>query len=239
MESRPLIGPSIWVGVWIKVGARHESPSALGISHLLEHSVFDETRAHPRNKIISRVERLGGEIGAATSKEYTLYYANVPRDSAKPIVRLMLDAIFRPDLTREALTKEKRIITDEIRSMPDSPDEYSWHILGQESWRGQALGHPPSGTVRTVLQVSLRDLLSYWRSNYVPNRVIVTLTGSRIPHEIDEFVEAKLGSLRGRNGPIRTTPPRFRAGMKMIRAPWQHPLIIASFEIKSAVRWLF
>src|SRR6266571_359854 len=95
VESRPLIGPSIWVGVWIKVGARHESPRALGISHLLEHSVFDETRAHPRNKIISRVERLGGEIGAATSKEYTLYYANVPRDSAKPIVRLMLDAIFR------------------------------------------------------------------------------------------------------------------------------------------------
>ena len=65
------------VGVWLKQGSAHESASARGLSHLLEHLVFKGTERRSAHEIALSLESLGGGLDAYTSREHTSYQARV------------------------------------------------------------------------------------------------------------------------------------------------------------------
>jgi len=66
------------IGVWVGVGARDEPGEQAGISHFLEHILFKGTQTRSAIQISQTVDRVGGDINAFTSKEYTAYYCRMP-----------------------------------------------------------------------------------------------------------------------------------------------------------------
>ena len=68
---------SVALGIWAAAGSRDELPAEAGISHFLEHMMFKGTPTRSAKEISEAFERLGAEVNAFTSKEYTCYYSRV------------------------------------------------------------------------------------------------------------------------------------------------------------------
>ena len=66
---------SVALGMWIGVGSRNEDPTRAGISHLIEHLIFKGTAEYSAWDIARIFDQMGGELNAATAKEYTLVHA--------------------------------------------------------------------------------------------------------------------------------------------------------------------
>src|SRR5437879_13689894 len=65
------------IGVWVGVGARHETTAVNGVSHLLEHMAFKGTRRRNARAIAEEIENVGGHSNAWTSRENTAHFARV------------------------------------------------------------------------------------------------------------------------------------------------------------------
>src|SRR4030095_2940928 len=65
------------LGVWVGAGARHETPSEMGLAHMLEHMAFKGTATRSARDIATEIEAVGGELNAYTAREQTAFHARV------------------------------------------------------------------------------------------------------------------------------------------------------------------
>ncbi|MFP5489269.1 MAG: M16 family metallopeptidase [Acidimicrobiia bacterium] len=98
---------SVSIGVWVGVGARDEPAPVSGVSHFLEHLLFKGTATRGAIEISRQVDRLGGDINAFTSKEYTAYYCRVPARHAAVGVELLGDVLTAPALRDDDIESER------------------------------------------------------------------------------------------------------------------------------------
>ena len=59
-ERHPYVR-SVSLGVWVRVGSAHETPSINGISHFIEHMVFKGTETRTPLELATVLESLGGD----------------------------------------------------------------------------------------------------------------------------------------------------------------------------------
>lgn len=65
------------IGVWVGVGSRYESPCEAGSAHFIEHMLFKGTAQHSASELAERMDAIGGQVNAYTTREGTCYYARV------------------------------------------------------------------------------------------------------------------------------------------------------------------
>src|ERR1700677_4503228 len=98
------------VGVWVNCGARHETVSQMGVSHLLEHMAFKGTERRSARAIAEEIETVGGHLNAYTSREHTAYYARILKDDVPLAVDLLSDILQNSVFDAEELTRERTVI---------------------------------------------------------------------------------------------------------------------------------
>ncbi|MDD2813833.1 MAG: insulinase family protein, partial [Bacteroidales bacterium] len=64
-----------YFGLLVNTGSRDESDEEHGIAHFIEHVIFKGTKHRKAYHILSRLDDVGGEINAYTTKEETAFYA--------------------------------------------------------------------------------------------------------------------------------------------------------------------
>ena len=173
---------SISAGVWVGVGARDEPEHLSGVSHFLEHLLFKGTATRSAREISQTVDRVGGDINAFTTKEYTCYYARV-LDQDLPLAidvvcDVVVDALIRP----EDVEAERGVILEEIAMNDDDPgdlvhDEFAAAIFGDSP-----LGRPILGTAQTIEAISRNSINSFYRRRYRPEGMVVAAAGN-LEHE--------------------------------------------------------
>ena len=102
------------IGVWIGVGARDEPAEVAGVSHFLEHLLFKGTETRSATQISQSVDRVGGDINAYTSKEYTTFYCRVPGRVVDFGIELLGDVLSEPALRDGDIESERQVILDEL-----------------------------------------------------------------------------------------------------------------------------
>ena len=115
--------PVVYCGFAINVGARDEHDDEHGIAHFIEHLLFKGTRRRSNLQIIKRLEDVGGELNAYTTKEETFVYATVPRKYAERAIELLADIVLDSTFPQEELVKEREVVFEEIEMYNDSPSE--------------------------------------------------------------------------------------------------------------------
>src|SRR3954451_10150054 len=114
---------SATVGFWMPVGSRDEGPEALGSTHFLEHLLFKGTARRSALDIAVAFDAVGGEHNAATSKEYTCYYAKV-RDKDLPMaVDVIADMLTSSLIERGEFETERGVILEELAEASDDPSD--------------------------------------------------------------------------------------------------------------------
>jgi predicted Zn-dependent peptidase len=169
------------IGVWIGVGSRFERPSEAGISHFIEHMLFKGTPRLSAQEIAQIFDGLGGEVNAATSKDYTVVYTRVLDEHLDAAFPVMADMLASPSWAD--LDQEREVVLEEIAMYEDDPHDQVHDLIGEAVFPGQALGRPVIGTADVIGSVGEDDMRTYHRGHYVAGNMVVAAAGS-IDHDL-------------------------------------------------------
>ena len=142
---------SFSIGVWVRVGARHETLAEAGMSHFLEHMVFKGTRTRDAFELAMALESVGGHLDAFTGREVTLFDARALDEHLDLAVEVLADLVLCPRLDPQDLEKEKKVILDEIHTYEDTPDERIHDLFADVVWAGHPLGNRIPRSLKNVL----------------------------------------------------------------------------------------
>ncbi len=202
---------SVSVGVWAGSGARCEDDTNQGVSHFLEHMLFKGTESRTAKQIADEFDSVGGQLNAFTEKEYTCYFARVLKEHLPMAVGVLSDMFLNSKLDPSEIELEKGVVLEEIKRHEDSPDDLIHDMFAQLVWSGHPLGRPVLGTSETVGNLTREDLVSFIRSRYAPDTVVVAAAGNLVHEEFVEQVAGLYGGLTGSKLDLSRTAPLFSA----------------------------
>ena len=198
---------SVSVGVWVGVGSRDEPSDLAGVSHFLEHLLFKGSHALDARGISRRVDRVGGDINAYTSREHTAYYCRMPARHALDAVDLLGEVVLRPALRPEDVESERRVILEELAMDDDVPDDIAYREFHEAVFTGHPLGRDPGGRRETVTALTVDEIAGFHRDEYTAERMVLAVAGAVDTDEIVEQAERVFGDARcGSGQPLRTAP---------------------------------
>jgi len=171
-------GASVVVEVLVKVGSNDEKEKELGISHFIEHMVFEGTKKRGSSREIANViEGVGGELNAYTSNERTCYYAKVPNKHFNRALDVISDILQNPLFRKENVEKQRKIILKEVDLVTDEPRFHQWVLFGKALFKKHPARNPAYGTVETVRKITKKQILDYYKKYYIPNNMIISVVG--------------------------------------------------------------
>ena len=176
-ESMPYVR-SASLGIWADVGSASESAEQRGISHLVEHMLFKGTTRRSARRIAEEMDGVGGNLNAFTDKEATCYYAKVIDHHVPLAADVLCDMFLNSTFEPAELSKEQKVVLEEIKMYDDSPDEMIHDLFIQTMWSGSNLGAPTIGFADTVSAITRDDLRAHMRRRYAPNSVVVAAAGN-------------------------------------------------------------
>ena len=125
----------------VNAGARDELADEYGLAHFTEHAIFKGTERRRAYQINCRLENLGGELNAYTTKEETAIHATVLRRDLAKAAELIADIAFRSTFPERELAKEREVVVDEINSYKDSPADMIYDSFEDMLFESSQLGH--------------------------------------------------------------------------------------------------
>jgi predicted Zn-dependent peptidase len=186
------------LGIWVGTGSRYEPASVHGISHFLEHLFFKGTHQRSALAIAQAVDALGGQMNAFTDKEHTCFYVKVLSDHLPAIVDLLSDMLLNSAFDPDAIERERQVITEEIKTYEDSPDEMVQDLIAQTMWDGHPLGRSVIGTRKAVAKIDRDDFVRYIDRRYRPDNIVVSVAGDVTHERVVSLIDKHFGGWSGR-----------------------------------------
>ncbi|MDV2685478.1 pitrilysin family protein [Alkalihalophilus lindianensis] len=180
---------SVSIGVWIGTGSRFEDKHENGISHFLEHMFFKGTNTRSAADIAEEFDKIGGQVNAFTSKEYTCYYAKVLDEHAPIAVDVLSDMFFNSKFEAGELIKERNVVLEEIKMVDDTPDDIVHDLLSKAAYSDHSLGYPILGTQDTLKTFDEEALRSYMDRYYTGDHVVISVAGNITEELVDSIKE--------------------------------------------------
>jgi len=198
---------SVSIGVWVKVGSRHEPEEIGGASHFIEHLFFKGTEKRTAKDIAIEMDSIGGEMNAFTSQETTTYYAKVVDEHLPVAIDILSDILLHSKFDPLEMEKERKVILEEIKGVEDTPDDYIHELFTNTVWAGNSLGRPILGTRDTIKALKHRDIVSYIDNYYSPKEIVISVAGNFEHARLIELLNASFGKLaRGGIAKKEVTP---------------------------------
>ncbi len=173
--------PTVYCGIMMGTGTRHELEHESGMAHLVEHMSFKGTQRRSAMQIINRMESVGGELNAFTTKQETVYYSICLRQHLGRAIDLLKDIVFHSTYPQEALEREVEVVIDEIDSYKDSPSELIYDDFESLLFGNHPLGRSILGDADRLRSYHSSDLQSFTRRLYTHDRAVLFIMGDVQP----------------------------------------------------------
>lgn len=165
-------------GLVINTGSSDETCTEHGIVHFIEHMLFKGTHKRKAYHILSRLEDVGGELNAYTTKEETALYASFIKGDYERAVELISDIAFNSVLPEKEIEKEKDVVIEEINSYLDNPAELIFDDFEELIFADQPIGHNIMGTINTVKSFTHNTLAEFISRNYNTDQMVFCSVGN-------------------------------------------------------------
>jgi len=179
--------------VVINAGVRHETPDINGVTHFLEHMLFNGTDSRTQEQIYAEADFLGAFNNAFTRKDFTAFMILAPSHTFPEAFALQADMVLHSTLPPEKLEKERGIIIEEINQGLSNPEELVGQAWNRLLWRGTPYETTVLGPKALIASIPREKVLDYYRSHYAPNSITLLLIGDFDPQEMLEQVNAQYG----------------------------------------------
>jgi predicted Zn-dependent peptidase len=173
---------SVALGIWIGAGSRDETAERAGISHFIEHLLFKGSSRYSGVQIAQVFDGLGGELNAATAKEYTVLYARVLDAHLESALDVMSDMLLAPTFDAEELNSEREVVLEEIAMYEDSFHDLAHDLIAGAVFSDHPLGRPVIGTTAAVNAIDTDMVRDYHANRYVGPNIVIAAAGN-LEHE--------------------------------------------------------
>ena len=191
--------PVVAVNLWYGVGSRNEAAGRTGFAHLFEHMMFQGSAHVPKNRHFELVERAGGALNATTWFDRTNYFETVPSHQLELALWLESDRMgwMLPAMDQEKLDNQRDVVKNEKRQRYDNQPYGDWDERLQRLVfpREHPYHHTVIGSMEDLDAATLDDVASFFRTFYVPNNAVLTVSGDFDPARVMDQVEAYFGEI--------------------------------------------
>lgn len=200
-------------GVYINVGSRDEHGAEEGTAHFIEHSLFKGTEHRRAYHILNRIDGVGGELNAFTTKEETCVYASSLSEHLERCLELFSDILFHSTFPKNEIEREKEVVLEEINSYNDTPSELIYDQYEELAYEGHPLAHNILGAKHNVKRFTPEGLRSFMREHYTPKRMVITVSGNVTMERLVKLCERHFGEYKRGQGRVKESRgerPEFR-----------------------------
>ena len=186
--------PVAHLGVLINTGSRDEAEDEHGLAHFIEHSVFKGTKKRRTYHVLSRIEDVGGELNAYTTKEETTLYSTFLSQDYERAAELLSDILFNSVYPQKEINREKEVITEEINSYKDSPSELIFDEFEELVFDGHPIARNILGTSENISKFNRNSILRFIEKNYHTDQMVVSSVGKLKFDKLVKYVEKYFGN---------------------------------------------
>lgn len=159
----------------LRCGTRNEEGFHSGIAHFTEHTIFKGTAKKTARTINSRLERLGGELNAYTTKEEIVIHSTVLKEDLRKAVDLLMELATSASFPAKEIDTEKGVVIEEIKSYKDSPADDIFDCFEEKLFAGHPLGGPILGTAKSVRKIGHDELKAFTGKYFIPERMALSI----------------------------------------------------------------
>jgi predicted Zn-dependent peptidase len=217
------------LGLWVRVGARHEQDREHGISHFLEHMSFKGTATRSAQAIAEEIEAVGGELNAATGLESTAYYARVLKGDEGVALALLADILLNSAFAPDEIEREREVILQEIAGTKDSPEDMVFELLNEAAYPGQPVGRTILGTAARVQSFTAGDLRAFLAAHYRPGNMVLAAAGAVSHEPFVRHAEALFGGLTA-GGFGGESTARYEGGTRSDSKKFEQSHLVLAYE---------
>lgn len=209
--------------VLAKVGSRNETNNTAGISHFIEHMMFKGTERRPNTIDISKeLDGVGAEFNAFTGKDFTGYYVKIDSKKLPLAFDVLSDMLLYSKLDPKEISREKKVITEEINMYRDNPLMYIESMFEELLYQEKdALGRQIVGTKKTVKAITRERMLTYLEKHYTSKNMVLAVAGNIKEREVEAltkkyfpFARSNQKNPRPKEKPIAKNGPRVKLMFK-------------------------
>ena len=221
--------------VWYKVGASYEPNGLTGISHMLEHMMFQGTQAYPTGQFSTLIAENGGQQNAFTGADYTAYYQNLAADKLALSFELEADRMQNLSLKEADFAKELQVVMEERRLRTDDvPEALTYERFAAAAFIANPYHHPIIGWMNDLQNLRLADVNTWYQTWYAPNNATVVVVGDVVPEQVLALAKKYFAAIPQRMVPA-LKPQQEVAGLGerrvLVKVPAQVPTLIMGYNV--------
>jgi len=199
--------PVGWCGLAVDAGSRDEQRGQYGLAHFVEHTIFKGTKRRTSTRINNRMEQVGGELNAYTTKESTMLYCIFPSEHLERAVELIADLVENSIFPEHELERELDVVLEEVASYRDTPSEAVYDDFEDLLLAGSQLGHNILGEESDLRKLTSADCLDYVKRLYVPTNMVFFSLGNTPADKVFRTAENHLGVMSHHKRKIERIAP--------------------------------
>lgn len=181
--------PVSYAGYFVGAGSSNDPHRYYGMAHFVEHMLFKGTEKRNARQIINRMEEVGADFNAFTTKEETYIYTSFPFPYFHRVLDMMTDVVCHSCAPKEELLKEREVIIEEINSYLDSPADSIFDEYENLLFHGTPLGHNILGSIDSVKRITTQNVIDFVQKNYTASNLLFCYRGKEIDlNELFDFL---------------------------------------------------
>ncbi len=184
-----------YCGIILNTGSRDEKENEWGMAHFIEHLIFKGTSKRKVYHILSRMEDVGGDLNAYTTKEETCIYATFLDKDYKRALELISDISFNSIFPEKEVEKEKEVVLDEINSYKDSPSELIFDDFEDLVFKHHPIGRNILGTPKNIKGFTKENIQDFIKNNYHTDQMVISSVGNIPFSKLVKLVEVFFGEV--------------------------------------------
>ena len=184
-----------WCGLAVNAGSRDELKGQYGLAHFVEHTIFKGTSHRRSWHILNRMESVGGELNAYTTKEGTMLYSVFPAEHLKRAIDLLADLVQWSVFPQEELDRERDVVLEEAASYRDAPSDAVCDDFEDLLFAGSQVGHNILGVKEDLERLTSDDCMHYLKTLYVPTNMAFFSVCPERPERVFRMAERYFGGM--------------------------------------------
>lgn len=193
--------------LYIRAGSAQESEDQIGAAHLLEHLLFEATDPRDDRRVGPAIESMGGYVNAMTTRDFTRIEVTVASQFLPRAMELMAQAVFDPNISPAAVTREREIVARELTDRLDSAAGTLDDLIWTTAFDQHPYGRPIGGTPEQVTTLTLDDLMAFHSRYYVPANMALIVVGDVEAEDVYARAQELFGARHGDPAPDLAVEP--------------------------------
>lgn len=221
--------------VWYRAGSMDEMNGTTGVAHLLEHMMFKGTPTIGSGEFSRLVAAAGGRDNAFTSRDYTAYFQQVPKQKLEQMMQLEADRMRHLTLAPQDFEQEIKVVMEERRlRTEDKPQARLFEQMSAVAFQAHPYRVPVIGWMSDLESMTVEDARAWYERWYVPNNAYVVVVGDVDHQEVFRLAEKYYGPLAARPVPERKPqqePPQTGIRRLTVKAPADLPVVSMAYKV--------